>query len=374
MPNHKSSSEWETSYRTAAKKLDDLSKIPDYTRQQFHQATKLCLDVIAENEEAVKYLSPVCIGYAQERFGMFRDRRGYKEGTEIARRNDENDDLGIADELLALLGKMEDSARVAEENACARARYARDREQVQQRKEAGIERRAEVEERGRIRARSEKEAIPSGAVAKAGGKMVDEQDPPEGSSASNVFERKGDSWHIVYQGRVNFVTDIIGVEYLALLLKDPGKSKTPSELVAAVARSNSSALTPRPGDAARDPVLDKQALDEAKEKLQALRHDRDKAHRDRDGRSELEAQEEIDKLAQRMQKDMNLTAKSKSGRKSRQMPNPIEKQRKSVYKAIVTALTRVERHDKALALHLRKMVQTGGTCVYNGDAGWIVTL
>ena len=208
------------------------------------------------------------------------------------------------------------------------------------------------------------------------GRLLEDEEPASRASAVPAtvptvparFVREGDVWAITYEDRTFRTHDTKGLRYLAQLLAAPGR-EIPALDLAAGATSGAGGVAAAvaadaglaPATAIADPLLDGAARDAYRERLRDLQEDIDEANRFGDSERAARAREEFAFLAQ------ELTVATGLGGRDRRAPSDAERARQSVSKAIRQALDRIERHDRALATHLRHSVRLGAFCGYVPD-------
>jgi tetratricopeptide (TPR) repeat protein len=182
------------------------------------------------------------------------------------------------------------------------------------------------------------------------------------------FQREGDVWTIIHDGRVTRLRHAVGLAHLAHLLVHPGEDVHVTDLV-----ERAQVREPRPdrmpdgttatradlGDAGA--ALDAQARADYRHRLGELRDELGEAERFNDvGRAER-VRREIDFLGRELSRGVGL------GGRERHAASTVERARVSVAKAIRYAIDKIAPHDAALAEHLRVAVRTGTVCTYAPD-------
>lgn len=184
---------------------------------------------------------------------------------------------------------------------------------------------------------------------------------PHLAETTNRFCQEGDYWTISYHGTVFRLNNIRGLHYIAHLLQHPHQEFHVFDLVALGRKpaSRQSVSRPLPGDLGNaGDLLDAQARNAYKQRLQELRQDLAEAQRCNDeGRGET-VQREIDALLGQ------LAAAVGMGGHSRQAASHAERARVNVTHGIRTALTRIAAHSPSLAHELTTTLKTGLFCVY----------
>lgn len=195
--------------------------------------------------------------------------------------------------------------------------------------------------------------------------------PKAETDTAAVFRCEGDFWTISFNGRQSRVKNNTGIEQIARMLREPGRSFDVRELAdqsRSVARNGS----PPPQALARDfsiacdlgdaePVLDNQARNEYKARLAELREELDSAERDHDiGRTQA-LRAEIEAIVH------ELSAAYGLGGRSRKESSHLERARSSVTKNIKKGIANIGETLPALARHLSSTIKTGYLCSYTPD-------
>jgi eukaryotic-like serine/threonine-protein kinase len=178
--------------------------------------------------------------------------------------------------------------------------------------------------------------------------------------------REGEFWTIAYAGKATRLRDVKGLRYIAFLLAAPGMDVHVLELVAAAEGSPSGDGRAGPaGDGLRrsrpadlGPLLDPQAKEEYRGRLEDLRADLDEARRFADDERAARLAEEIDALVGELANAAGL------GGRNRPLSSPAERARVNVTKAIRTAIKLIEKESPPLAEHLTASIRTGRFCSY----------
>jgi uncharacterized small protein (DUF1192 family) len=174
-------------------------------------------------------------------------------------------------------------------------------------------------------------------------------------STRPVFERCGRRWRVELDGRSVVVEHCRGLDYLAILVGNPGQ-EIPAVELAAGPGTALGALT-------NQPVLDQQAVHGYRQRLAALADEIERcdAAGDRDGG--IRAQAEHDWLIAELGSTIGLAGRVRS------FTTADELARVAVGKAIRRALHRVAEADPVLVQALSAAVRTGQRCVYDPSTG-----
>jgi class 3 adenylate cyclase len=175
-------------------------------------------------------------------------------------------------------------------------------------------------------------------------------------SPQAVFRREGEFWTITYAGTTFRLRDVKGLRYLAFLLGSPGKEIHALEL--AQAAEGISPSRGRPSASRAEPVLDGQAKEAYRRRLEELGEDLREAQEWGDPERIAGIEEEIDALTDELARAAGL------GGRDRELASPAERARVSVTKAIKAAIKTIKRHNPELGAHLGASVRTGRFCCY----------
>jgi tetratricopeptide (TPR) repeat protein len=179
-----------------------------------------------------------------------------------------------------------------------------------------------------------------------------------------VFRREGEYWSIAFEGDAFRLRDSKGLRYLAVLLARPGHEVLALDLVSGGPERVG------PGPAVDDDlaveggggeVLDRQARDAYRRRLEELRDTLAEAESWGDAERASRAREEMEFLARELAAGVGL------GGRPRPAVSPAERARQSVTKAIKGAISRVSEQSPTLGAHLGTTVRTGTFCSYTPD-------
>jgi len=183
-----------------------------------------------------------------------------------------------------------------------------------------------------------------------------------------ALEREGGYWAVRHAGTTVRLPDSLGLRYLDLLIRHPGRELAALDLIqlasAGPARTASAgAAPPEPGlypvtAAPADDVLDPRALAGYRRRLAELDDDLAEADRWHDTERASRARAERDFLVREL-----ATATGIHGRQ-RRLGSESERARVNVTRAIRSAIGRVRAYDPDAAAHLDRAVRTGTYCSY----------
>ncbi|HET8644781.1 MAG TPA: hypothetical protein VFO85_04795, partial [Vicinamibacteria bacterium] len=152
---------------------------------------------------------------------------------------------------------------------------------------------------------------------------------------------QGGRWRIAHQGEIATVRDRSGMRYLAQLLAAPDQ---PFPALALVVQGSV------PAEAARaDPVLDRRALADLRERMRAIREQ---------GEPSAGEAGELDRLQQELGRATGL------GGRARSFSGAHERARTAVQKAIKRAIETITLANPAVGRHLADRIETGAVCRY----------
>ncbi|MBM4255312.1 MAG: hypothetical protein FJ147_05380 [Deltaproteobacteria bacterium] len=197
-----------------------------------------------------------------------------------------------------------------------------------------------------------------------------ESSSPQAQSADhNVFRKEGDYWTIAYQGASFRLRHLRGLDYIAHLLRHPDVDflaldvLTPShELVTqSVTQHHPDFDEPSAPSShldGREELLDTQARDTYKRRLEELRDELEEAQTFNDlGRVE-KLQEEMDFLSAELARALGLRGRPRT------TSTAAERARVNVNKGIRIALAKIAEHCPPLEHHLNTCIKTGLFCSY----------
>ena len=190
----------------------------------------------------------------------------------------------------------------------------------------------------------------------------------DGGEHRRVFRREGDYWTIEYGGTTIRIHDMRGLQYLSVLLRDPGREIHASELVAdrngagtAAASADGVRVASSLGDAG--PVVDATARAAYRRRVVDLRE-------------ELEDAEGMNDLGRAERARAEIAALSTELVAAARRPGAVahsERARLAVTKSIKTALTRIAARHPELGAHLDATIRRGYLCIYQPDPSRPVT-
>lgn len=178
------------------------------------------------------------------------------------------------------------------------------------------------------------------------------------TESTSLIESRHGSWVLTMNDLRAVVPDRRGVRYLVRLLTNPGKP-IPA-LVLAAESDDAATVLAQPG---RQPVLDQQALAAYRRRIRELDASLVDARSRGDPAAAGRLQAEHDALLEELRHSTG-----KAGR-PREFPDPSERARTAVRKAIKRAIDEVTADEPAIGMYLRATVATGVTCCYTPAPG-----
>ena len=173
-----------------------------------------------------------------------------------------------------------------------------------------------------------------------------------------TIERRGTSWVLGVAGRQVVVPDLLGMNYLARLLTNPGVEFAAAALVAESGTALAGVAAPRD-----QPVLDDRALAAYRRRVAELEDDIAEAEQYADSERASRARLELDAVIEELSRTTNVFGKARA------FASSDERARTAVQKAVRRTLAHIQNVDPALGDALRDSVQTGRTCCYRPGPG-----
>jgi tetratricopeptide (TPR) repeat protein len=190
------------------------------------------------------------------------------------------------------------------------------------------------------------------------------------ADAGAVFRLDGDSWTIAYEGRSVHLPDARGLQYLALLLRQPGCPLHVTLILGELhgtshpgATRHDPELVLRPDLGHAGPLLDARARDEYRARLADLTAELEEAERAHDLGHAERLRTELDALGEQ------LAAAARRRRAS----SHAERARVTVAKGIKSAIQKIAAVHPDLGRHLAATVRRGYFCIYLPDPRHAVT-
>ncbi len=180
-----------------------------------------------------------------------------------------------------------------------------------------------------------------------------------GSPEGAIFRKEGDFWTLVFGDAVIHLRDSKGLQYLAYLLRYPGR-ELHAITVACVGRIQPVDVR-RAVHGAAASILDGKAKAAYRQRLEELRDQLEEAERFNDLGRAARARTELDAIAQQ------LTSAIGVGGRDRKTSSDAERARLTVTQCIKAALKKIRASHPALGDHLATRVKTGYFCAYTPD-------
>lgn len=176
-------------------------------------------------------------------------------------------------------------------------------------------------------------------------------EPPPGSA----YQREGEFWRIVHEGRTVLMRDSRGLQHLGVLLRRPGTPVHCLELAGGVPAQR------RPEPGLRLLVLDAAAKAAYRRRVAELDAEVADAADCADSCREQRARDERDLLLQELARAVGLAGRDRAA------ADPVERARVAVTKAIRSAVRAIRAHHPSLGQHLVLTVRTGTFCCYSAE-------
>jgi AAA ATPase-like protein len=181
---------------------------------------------------------------------------------------------------------------------------------------------------------------------------------PAASTGALTLVLEGEYWTVTApSGRTFRLKDSLGLQYLARLVTEPGREIHVLDLVGGGASTHDAPIDG--GDAGA--LLDDEARDEYRRRLEDLRDTLAEAESFGDASRAAKAREEIDFLAAELGRAVGL------GGRARRAGSAAERARSAVQRRIKNALVRLGEAAPELGPLLARAVRTGNFCVYRPD-------
>jgi AAA ATPase domain len=205
--------------------------------------------------------------------------------------------------------------------------------------------------------------------------VFDQPDQPDQPGSALALNREDDFWLVGYANAVVRVPDSLGLRYLDLLARNPGRELTAVELVRLAGASgpastrsasigSASIVAAADGlhdtsGAPADDILDPQARAAYRQRLADLDSELAEAEQWNDAERASRLRAEKDFLIR------ELAAATGLGGRPRPLGSESERARINVTRAIRTAIAKISDRAPAVAAHLDQAVRTGTRCSYS---------
>lgn len=180
---------------------------------------------------------------------------------------------------------------------------------------------------------------------------------------ARCFRCLGHGWLLVYEGVTKVVRSSKGMVYIAQLLANPGQ-----EIHAAMLRALAAGENAVPMLGSAGPVLTSTTLENYRERMRAIREERDDAHTNND----LATLERLDREQEALEDEVSRATGLHGA--ARDAVSDRERARQAVAKAIERSLRVIEKQHQPLGKHLRAYLDMGEFLSYRPetDIRWIV--
>ena len=176
---------------------------------------------------------------------------------------------------------------------------------------------------------------------------------PAESQAESTFRRDGDVWSVKYRGAGATLRPSKGLEDLAALLANPGREIPALHLARGVGDG--------PDEGGTGPLLDDQAKEAFRRRLEVLAEEEAEAELDGDDDRAARSRAEREALVEQLSAAYGL------GGRARPQGDAGERARSTVTARIRDAIKRIDAVHPELARHLRNAVRTGHYCSYQPE-------
>jgi|GEM_PF-1638033 len=177
-----------------------------------------------------------------------------------------------------------------------------------------------------------------------------------------VFERKGQKWRVVFDGKESYVDHSNGVLYIAELLRQPDVALSAADLRDAI--SGRPKHWTSPGMKASD----EEALLSYRRRFEDILEGLEEAKRNNDAGRAEKLEEQKARLADEVKKTQGL------GGKSRKLGDDVKRARTTISNAIGRAFANIEKAHPALGAHFRACVRLGSRPIYQPGRAMIWTV
>jgi tetratricopeptide (TPR) repeat protein len=178
---------------------------------------------------------------------------------------------------------------------------------------------------------------------------------PAAIDLESLLRRDGDVWAVSFDGSSFRLENSRGLEMLARLLAEPGREIHVLDLSGTTDPEALAAASSHAG-----PLLDAQAKQAYRQRLEGLREDLAEAEEWKDAARAARCREEIDALAEELARGVGL------GGRDREAAKTTERARINVQRRLAHALKRIGEHHPRLAEILSRSLRTGTYCSYLG--------
>jgi len=195
--------------------------------------------------------------------------------------------------------------------------------------------------------------------------VLDQPGPPDQPAGRVTLRGEDDFWLVGFADAITRIPDSLGLRYLDLLIRHPGRELAALDLVQlAAATAPASTTTSEDGlhdasGAPADDILDQQARTAYRQRLAALDEEITEAEQWNDTERASRLRAEKDFLVR------ELAAATGLGGRPRRLGAESERARLNVTRAIRSAIAKIGDRAPAAAAHLDRSVRTGTRCSYS---------
>lgn len=196
---------------------------------------------------------------------------------------------------------------------------------------------------------------------------ADRSSQGSGEPIEAVFRLEGEYWTIAYRDAPFRLHDAKGLRYIRQLLASPGVEFHVLDLVATgqaeppgvPEKASRAEVLAHP--ATPEPVLDRQAREAYRRRIEDLRDQIEEADAHGDHERASRAREELDFIADELHRQI------RGDGSSRTVPDATERARVNVSRAIRASIAKIAEQDASLGHHLDRDIRTGTYCSYVPD-------
>jgi hypothetical protein len=191
--------------------------------------------------------------------------------------------------------------------------------------------------------------------------------PGSSEREAPLFLLENHYWIIRYHGNAVSLRSTLGLHYVAVLLRHPGREFHVRDLVARPMDLSTPAVAVAANELGMDElyvglsVLDARAKAEYKRRINDLRQDLKQAEQLNDPRRKTAVQDELHAIAEHLASSVGL------GNRDRKAFSAAERARSAVTKCIKRAVREIGKAIPSLGYQLAASIKTGYFCSYNPD-------
>jgi tetratricopeptide (TPR) repeat protein len=182
---------------------------------------------------------------------------------------------------------------------------------------------------------------------------------PKGEGPNATFRKEADYWVIGYKSPAFRMKDRVGLRYLAVLLRNPGREFLAIDMVTATHTGDREPTRIAPDGPV--PYFDQQTRREYTRRLRDLRATLEEAEAFNDSERASRTKTEMDLVTNELSAGIGLRGRIRAS------GSPVERARVSVTMAVKGALRAIARNDPAMGRYLAASIKTGTFCSYSPD-------